>query len=116
MGIPVEFNPELVLREFGAENRLEEECVPKNLKPNQEHTFLKTGQRNYWLEGEIPLRVINGDRELSRPLASVTILKAMHFLVEGAPYTKGVYSIGEVYDISRSEIHFEGMEKVNRRS
>ena len=108
----VEFNPDLALREPNTKSRLEEECIPKKLEPGKEYHFLKSGQRNYWLLGEIPLVTTVGNQELSRPIASVTILEATHFIKDGLPYTKGVYRINEVYDINESKIHFEGMEKI----
>ena len=58
MGIQVEFNPDLALRnisEFTSGNRKESECIPENLQTGETYDFLKHGQRNYWLEGEIPL-------------------------------------------------------------
>ena len=112
MGIQIEFNPDLALRKFGTENRLEEECLPKKLIPGEKHQFLKKGQRNYWIEGEIPLLETNGNQKLSRPLASITILKSTHFLKYEEPHTKGTYLINEVYDIKKKRIHFEGMKKI----
>lgn len=44
MGIKVEFNPDLALRDFSEfENgrRKEEECIPKDLKKEQTYKFLK---------------------------------------------------------------------------
>ena len=58
MGIQVEFNPDLALRdisEFRNVNRKKEECIPENLEKGMVFEFLKEGQRNYWLEGGIPL-------------------------------------------------------------
>ena len=48
MGIQVEFNPDLALRdysEFEKGNRKEEECVPKVLEVGKEYDFLKKGQK-----------------------------------------------------------------------
>ena len=86
MGIIVEFNPNLALREHGTSGRLEEECVPKNLERGGRYRFLKEGQRNYWLEGEIPLRITEGNQKLSRPIASVVILEATHFTKDAQVY------------------------------
>ena len=58
MCIQVEFNPDLALRhinEFEAGRRKEAECIPATLQEGEAYLFLKQGQRNYWLEGEIPL-------------------------------------------------------------
>lgn len=111
MGIQVEFNPDLALRRFGSPNKLEEECLPEKLEAGTIHNFLKKGQRNYWLNGEIPLVETKGNQQLSRPLASIIIIESTHFLKE-EPYTKGIYEIIEVYDINNPQIHFEGMNKI----
>lgn len=58
MGIQVEFNPDLALRnisEFKKNTRKEEECIPENIEVNKIYSFLKKDQRNYWLFREIPL-------------------------------------------------------------
>ena len=44
MGIKVEFNPDLALREFSefvSGNREEEECVPERFEIDKEYHFLK---------------------------------------------------------------------------
>ena len=84
MGIKVEFNPDLALRnisEFQNGNRKEEECIPNNIEVGKIYPFLKAGQRNYWLEVENPL-------------------------VE----TKGKYKIMEVFNDDK--IHFDGYTKI----
>jgi hypothetical protein len=112
MGIKVEFNPDLALRKFGTLNRLEEECLPKELETGKHYPFLKQGQRNYWLDGELPLLETKGNEQLSRPLASIIILEATHFKIEDKVYTKGFYLVTEVYDINNPEIYFEGINKI----
>jgi len=112
MGIKVEFNPDLALRnisEFKNENRKEEECIPENLEAGKVYNFLKKDQRNYWLYGEIPLIETKGNEVLSRPKASIIILEATHFLKDREIYTKGNYKVVEVFDDNK--IHFEGFEK-----
>ena len=110
MGIQVEFNPDLALRKFGTQGRLEEECLPESLKPGKKYQFLKEGQRNYYLQGDVPLRVTEGNQNLSRPIASIRIENATHFLKEDKIYTRGEYLVVEIYhDLL---IHFEGMEKI----
>jgi len=50
MGIQVEFNPDLALRniaEYKSGKRKIEECVPNPLKKGKVYNFLKKGQRNY---------------------------------------------------------------------
>ncbi len=115
MGIQTEYNPDLALRnieEFKKGNRKEEECIPENLVNEQIHEFLKKGQRNYWIEGEIPLLETKGNQQLSKPLASIIILEATHFLLDGEPFTKGKYKVVEVFDHEDSKIHFNGFAKV----
>ena len=111
MGIKVEFNPDLALRNikrFKEGKRRLEECIPENLKANEVYKFLKEGQRNYWLEGEVPLVETKGRGRLSRPLASVTILDVTHFVEDDFVYTSGRYLVNEVFDPKDSTIHFEG--------
>ena len=113
MGIITEYNPDLALRnisEFKEGRRKEEECIPENLKAGEIHSFLKKGQRNYWLEGEVPLLETKGDQKLSRPMASIIILEATHFLEKGEVYTKGKYKVIEVF--GDNKIHFEGFNKL----
>jgi hypothetical protein len=96
MGIQVEFNPDLALRnysEFEKGNRREEECIPKNLQEGHVYEFLKRGQRNYWLEGEIPLLETKGNQNLSSPLASIVILEATHLIIDQETHTKGKYKV-----------------------
>ncbi|MDD5192129.1 MAG: hypothetical protein PHH54_00870 [Candidatus Nanoarchaeia archaeon] len=112
MGIQIEFNPDLALRKFGTKGRLEDECLPKNIEAGKFYDFLKEGQRNYWFFGEIPLVETKGNGELSRPLASITIQRAIHLLKNGKMYTKGIYKVNEVYDIDDKTIHFEGINKI----
>lgn len=112
MGIQVEFNPDLALRKFGTKGRLEDECLPAELVPKMVHSFIKKGQRNYWLQGEIPLVETKGNQELSRPFASIIILEYKHVLMNEKPYTTGIYRIIEVFDINDPKIHFEGMKRI----
>lgn len=114
MGILIEFNPDLALRAFGAKGRTIEECLPEKLEAGKIHSFLKKGQRNYWLQGEIPLLETKGNQQLSRLFASITILEATHFLDlrTNESFTKRLYLINEVYDVNDKTIHFEGMNKI----
>lgn len=111
MGIQVEFNPDLALRsisEFRAGRRTIEECLPEELIKGVTHPFLKEGQRNYWFPGEVPLLETKGNQQLSRPLAAITIVEAMHFLREGKVYTQGTYCVKKVLDPTNPEVYFEG--------
>lgn len=116
MGIKVEFNPDLALRdisEFKKGNRKIEECIPENLEVGKIYNFLKKDQRNYWLMGEIPLIETKGNEILSRPKASIIILEVVHFIENGAIYSKGKYKVMEVF--KDNKIYFEGMDRVGAR-
>jgi len=113
MGIKVEFNPDLALRnisEFKNGNRKIEECIPENLEVGEIYLFLKEDQRNYWIEGEIPLLETKGNQILSLPKASIIILEATHFLDNGKTYTKGKYKVIEIFNDNK--IHFNGFKKI----
>ena len=115
MGIQVEFNPDLALREYseflkGA--RKKEECIPERIMPGQIYSFLKKGQRNYWMQGEIPLLITKGNQELSRPLASIVVLEATHIVLNGEIFTKGKYQIKNVFDLNDQTMHFESYKRV----
>lgn len=115
MGIQIEFNPDLALRNidyFNRGERLLEECIPENLVVGNIYDFLKDGQRNYWLHGELPLLFTNGNGVLSRPVASIIILEACHFLKGEKIFTKGKYLVKEVYNSDNKKINFEGFNKI----
>ncbi|MFA5777544.1 MAG: hypothetical protein WC906_03840 [Parcubacteria group bacterium] len=120
MGIKVEFNPDLALRnisEYKSGKRKKEECVPAPLKKGKIYDFLKKGQRNYWLsddpfwgKGQIPLVETSGNEKLSRPIASIKILETTHFLNKGEVWTKGKYKVIEIF--KDDKIHFEALKKI----
>jgi len=113
MGIQIEFNPDLALRKFNTPGRRPEECLPKILEVSRVYDFLKSGQRNYWLEGEIPLLETKGNQQLSRPLASVKIVEAKHFIGDdGLVWTKGKFRVLKVFDPEDSTVHFESYKRV----
>jgi hypothetical protein len=117
MGIKIEFNPDLALRDISehkAGKRKIEECIPEPLEEGKVYDFLKSGQRLYYLSdsenwgyGQIPLMRTVGGEKLSRPLASVKILEATHFLENGKCWTKGKYKIIKVFNENDPKIHFE---------
>jgi len=114
MGIKVEYNPDLALRdisEFNNGNRKIEECIPADLEKEAIYPFLKKDQRLYWIYGEIPLLETKGSEILSRPKASIIILEATHFLNNNEVWTKGKYIVKEVFDDS-DKVHFEGFDKI----
>ncbi|MBU1118890.1 hypothetical protein KKH43_03345 [Patescibacteria group bacterium] len=116
MGIVVEFNPDLALRnitECKEGRRRKEECIPENLEKGYTYSFLKKDQRNYWLFGEIPLIETKGNQILSRPKANIQILEATHFVENGEMYTRGTYTVIEVFN--DDEIHFECFDKIGVR-
>ncbi len=120
MGIQIEFNPDLALRnisEYTKGNRKRQECIPANLEVGKVYDFLKKGQRIFWFDesefwshGQIPLYETNGHQQLSRPIASIKILEVTHFLVDKEVYTKGKYKIMQIFNDQK--IHFEGMKKI----
>ncbi|MCK9379003.1 MAG: hypothetical protein M0P97_02570 [Candidatus Moranbacteria bacterium] len=122
MGIVVEFNPDLALRDISEHKsgkRKIQECVPENLKVGEVFEFLKKGQRLYWLSdsefwggGQIPLCKTGGDEKLSRPIASIKILEATHFLKNGEIWTKGKYRVVDVFDENDPKINFESLRRV----
>ncbi len=116
MGIAVEFNPDLALRsiyEYKAGRRKIEECLPEKLKVGEIYNFLKSGQRNYWLDGEVPLLETKGNQKLSRPFASIIILEAVHFKENAEIWTKGKHQIVEVFN--GDKIEFESYARVGER-
>jgi hypothetical protein len=113
MGIKVEFNPDLALRnisEYKNGTRAMEECIPENLQAGNIYDFLKHGQRLYWLEGELPLLETSGGENLSRPIASIIIYEATHFMNNNMCYTKGRYKVIEAF--TDEKVHFESYKKV----
>lgn len=124
MGIKVEFNPDLALRSREKfPTRDSRECIPEPLETGKRYEFLKRGQRNYWLEGEIPLLETKGYERLSRPIASVKIINVTHFVrvdpgiknTREEVWTKGLYEVVEVFDSNNKQIHFEGYKRVGRK-
>lgn len=116
MGIAIEFNPDLALRniaEYKSKKRKIEECVPSKLIEGKIYKFLKSGQRNYWLDGEIPLLETKGNQKLSRPIASVIILEAIHFKNKNGLWTKGRYKVVEFF--KDDKIKFESYARVGER-
>lgn len=113
MGIIIEYNPDLALRnisEFKNGNRKKEECIPENIRPGEIYDFLKRGQRVYWFYGEIPLVETTGNQNLSRPKASIKMLEAVHLFDNGEVYTKGKYRVAEVFNDNK--VHFDGFTKL----
>ena len=107
MGIAVEFNPDLALRnisEFKDGKRTIEECVPDPLEEGKIYNFLKKEQRLYYLLGEVPLLETKGNGVLSQPIASILILEPTHFNKNGEIFTKGKYKVIKI--IPNGEIYF----------
>jgi hypothetical protein len=122
MGIKVEFNPDLALRdilEFKKGKRKKEECIPEKLKKGAVYNFLKSGQRIFWLNedkfwgnGQLPLCKTQVNEKLSRPIASIKILEVTHFLRDKEILTRGKYKVIEVFDENDPKIHFEACKKI----
>jgi hypothetical protein len=115
MGIQVEFNPDLCLRninEFKEGRRKKEECIPEDLEAGKVYDFLKKDQRNFWLLGEIPFRETKGNGVLGKPIASVIILEVTHFLENNEMYTKGKYKVVDVFDPEDKTPKFDGLDRI----
>jgi hypothetical protein len=113
MGIQVEYNPDLALRsfeEFKVGRRQREECLPEKMQAGKVFDFLKSGQRLYWLHGELPLLETKGNQNLSSPIAGIIILEVTHVLIKGEVWIKGKYKITEVFEDKK--VHFNGFAKV----
>lgn len=122
MGINVEFNPDLALRnisEYKSGNRKQEECIPEPLEVGKVYDFLKSGQRLFWLNddefwgnGQLPLCETDGKEHLSRPLASIKMLEVTHFLDNGKIWTKGKYKVINIFDVEDNKINFEACKRI----
>jgi hypothetical protein len=119
MGIQVEFNPDLALREFNTQDRTIEECLPEKLEQGKTYNFLKKGQRLFWISddeewkrGQIPLYKTKGNGKFSRPIASVKIIEVTHFLKKGEVWTKGKYKVVSVFGTNNPKINFEGCKRI----
>ena len=115
MGIEAEFNPDLALRVFSEclkGGRAGSECIPNSLIAGKVYPFMKKGQRNYYLPEEVPLRITEGDGVLHKPIASVQILYATHYLDYGEVWTKGQYRVIDVFDADDDRPHFNGLDRI----
>ncbi len=101
MGIAVEFNPDLALRDvsqFKEGKRKIEECVPENLEVGKVYDFLKKEQRIYYLKGAVSLiETLPAGGSFSQPRANVNILEVTHFVENGEVCTKGKYEVIEIF-------------------
>lgn len=122
MGIITEFSPELALKnisQFKEGKKKQEECIPENMKAGKIYDFLKKGQRVYWFNddpfwggGQQPLAETSGDGRTSRPVASIKMIEATHFLDNGELCTKGKYKVIKIFDINDKKIHFESCRRI----
>jgi hypothetical protein len=116
MGIKVEFNPDLALRnieEYKNGKRKLEECVPENLVKGQVYEFLKEDQRQYCMICQSPLLETKGGGKLSKELAAVRILEVTHFFDDTCKvWTRGKYRVEEVFDKDDKRIHFQNCSRV----
>jgi len=113
MSINVRFSPDLVLRNFSEHlsgSKEKDECIPEDLKENKAYSFLKTGQRVYWLDGEQPLLEKSVNGEISPPIASITVLEVTHLKLNGKIWTRGKYLVKKV--LEKNEIYFNGCEPI----
>jgi hypothetical protein len=105
MGIKVEFNPDLALRdieEFKKGKRKLEECIPEKLKVGKIYNFFKKEQRIYWFEGEISLiETSTKGGVFSQPVANVQLMEVTHFIQDGEVCTKGKYKVVKVFKTAK---------------
>jgi hypothetical protein len=105
MGIKVEFNPDLALRdiaEYEKGKRKLEECIPKKLKIGKVYNFFKKEQRIYWFEGEISLiETSTKGGAFSQPVANVQLVEVTHFMQDGEVSTKGKYKVVEIFETAK---------------
>jgi len=116
MGIQTEYNPDLALRnirEYQKKRRRLEECIPDPLEKDKVYEFLKKGQRDFWLFGEVPLVETKGNQQLSRPLAAIIIKEPTHFIMDGEAYTCGKYRVIDVFDPNDPRPHFNGFARIH---
>jgi len=118
MGIKVEFNPDLALRdiaEFRNGKRKIEECVPEKLKVGKVYNFLKKEQRIYWFEGEISLiKTTTKGGSFSQPIANVNLMEVTHFIQDGEVWTKGKYKVSAVFIEEKIEF-VEGCQMAKKK-
>lgn len=116
MGIKVEFNPDLALRnieEYKNGNRKLEECVPETLIKGQIYEFLKEDQRQYCMICQSPLLETQGGGKLSKELAAIRILEVTQFFDDtGKVWTKGKYRVEDVFAKDDNRIHFQNCSRV----
>jgi hypothetical protein len=116
MGIKVEFNPDLALRNIADYKnglRKVEECVPENLAKGKVYDFLKKDQRHYCMICQSPLLETKGEGKLSKELAAVRILEVTHFFDEtGQVWTKGKYRVEDIFAKDDKRIHFQNCTRV----
>ncbi len=102
MGVKVEFNPDLALRdiaEFKKGKRKAEECIPEKLKVGRIYNFLKKEQRIYWFYGEVALiETTTKGGAFSQPLANIKFIEVTHFMQDGEVWTRGKYKVMEIFN------------------
>lgn len=114
MSIKLEVSSDLALRNYSKikeEGRLPEECIPENIKEGEIYGFLKRGQRDFWMDGEVALVETKGGEILSEPKASIIFLEITHFRKGNETWTKGKYKV--VKAIKNNEVYFSGCMPVS---
>jgi hypothetical protein len=97
MGFAAKNKSQLELHVLGTSGKLEEECIPDELKENTVYPFLTPGQNIYPLDRPIPLKTIQITDLKEKSLAEITIEEATHYLKGGRPYTRGLYIVNKVH-------------------
>ncbi len=105
MGIPVEYNDVLALREWGDLERSESETIPPNIREKGIYDYKKDGYRVLPLLKIIPLVQTKGGQNFEKVVALVTI---ENITVEADPIgdriiTFGQYRVIKVLDQALSD-------------
>lgn len=101
MGVPVEFNAVLALRDAAEsinEQRHVDEYLPDHPKVGQEYGFRKCGQRIYQLGVPLSLLTTAGDNKTMQKVGTAVIIEARHIMEEDHVLTIGRYRILKLND------------------
>lgn len=92
MGIQVEYNDVLALREWGDEERAEVETIPPDLKEGDTYDYRKNGYRILPLMKAIPLVQTKGGQKFEKVVALVCI---QNITVEADPMGDRIFTFGQ---------------------
>lgn len=104
MGISVEYNDVLALRESGDTERTERETIPVNIQEGVVYTYQKDGYRIFPIGKVIPLVVTQGRQQFTRVAALVVIGRVSVDLdpCDSQSVSCGWYRVIKVLDLAQS--------------